>query len=52
MAALTMILGRRLGPLGARVNVQEEPGQDPPRLVIRNDRAKEELGWRPRPWRR
>ncbi len=42
-------LHRRLGPLGARVAVQEAPGEEPPRLVIHNDRAREELGWRPRP---
>jgi hypothetical protein len=24
------------------------PGDDPPRLIIHNDRAREELGWRPR----
>jgi nucleoside-diphosphate-sugar epimerase len=40
---------KRLGPLGARVNVQEAPGEEPPPLVIHNDRAKEVLGWRPRP---
>jgi nucleoside-diphosphate-sugar epimerase len=41
-------LRRRLGPLGTRVNVQEAPGEDPPPLVIHNDRAREVLGWRPR----
>ena len=25
------------------------PGPEPPRLIIHNDRAKRELGWRPRP---
>lgn len=29
--------------------MREAPGEDPPRLVIHNDRAREELGWRPRP---
>ncbi|OIK02111.1 NAD-dependent epimerase/dehydratase family protein [Streptomyces monashensis] len=43
------ILRRRLGPLAARVPTQEAPGDEPPRPVIRNDRAREELGWRPRP---
>jgi dihydroflavonol-4-reductase len=42
-------LRRRLGPLAERVNVQEAPGEDPPPLVIRNDRARAVLGWRPRP---
>jgi nucleoside-diphosphate-sugar epimerase len=43
------ILRRRLGPLAARVPTQEAPGADLPRPVIHNDRAREELGWRPRP---
>lgn len=42
-------LRRRLGPLAARVPTQEAPGDDLPRPVIHNDRAREELGWRPRP---
>jgi len=42
-------LARRLGPLASRVPTQEEPGDDLPRPVIHNDRAREELGWRPRP---
>ncbi len=46
---LAETLRRRLGPLGARVNVAEAPGEDPPPLVIHNDRAREVLGWRPRP---
>jgi len=46
---LAETLRRRLGPLASRVSVQEAPGEDPPRLVIHNDRAREELGWRPRP---
>jgi dihydroflavonol-4-reductase len=46
---LAGILRQRTGPLGAKVNVQEEPGQDPPRLVIHNDKARTELGFRPRP---
>jgi nucleoside-diphosphate-sugar epimerase len=43
------ILRERLGPLAARVPTQEAPGDDLPRPVIHNDRAHEELGWRPRP---
>jgi nucleoside-diphosphate-sugar epimerase len=43
------ILRERLGPLAARVPTQEAPGDDLPRPVIHNDRAREELGWRPRP---
>ena len=45
---LAEILKERTGPLGTKVNVEEEPGQDPPRLVIHNEKAKEELGFRPR----
>jgi nucleoside-diphosphate-sugar epimerase len=45
---LAEILHDRLGPLGERVRVQEEPGGDVPPLVIHNDRARDELGWRPR----
>lgn len=43
------ILRRRLGPLAVRVPAQEAPGDDLPRPVIHNDRARQELGWRPRP---
>jgi nucleoside-diphosphate-sugar epimerase len=42
------VLRQRLGPLGARVPAQEAPGEDRPRPVIHNDRARNELGWRPR----
>jgi nucleoside-diphosphate-sugar epimerase len=42
-------LGRRLGALAARVPTQEAPGDDLPRPIIHNERAREELGWRPRP---
>jgi dihydroflavonol-4-reductase len=31
------------------VPTEEAPGPEPPRLTIHNDRAREELGWRPRP---
>lgn len=41
-------LRRTLGPLGDRVPTQEETGQDRPRPVIHNDRARTQLGWRPR----
>jgi dihydroflavonol-4-reductase len=43
------VLRQRLGPLGERVPTQEAPGEDRPRPVIHNDRARHELGWRPRP---
>jgi nucleoside-diphosphate-sugar epimerase len=42
------ILRERLGPLAARVPTEEAPGPEPPALIIDNDRAKQELGWRPR----
>ena len=32
-----------------RVPTEEAPGPEPPRLIIHNDRARQELGWRPRP---
>ncbi|MGA5302804.1 NAD-dependent epimerase/dehydratase family protein [Nucisporomicrobium flavum] len=41
-------LRRRLGPLADRMPDRELPGDEPPDLVIHNDRAKA-LGWRPRP---
>ena len=46
---LAQILRERLGPLAKRVPTEEAPGPEPARLIIHNDRAKEELGWRPRP---
>ena len=46
---LAGMLRQRFGSLAARVPTEEAPGDDLPRLVIRNDRAKDELGWRPRP---
>jgi len=46
---LAQILRQRLGPLAERVPTEEAPGAEPPRLIIHNDRAREELGWRPRP---
>jgi dihydroflavonol-4-reductase len=46
---LAQILRDRLGPLADRVPTEEAPGEEPPELVIHNDRARNELGWRPRP---
>lgn len=46
---LAQILRERLGPLAKRVPTEEAPGPEPARLIIHNDRAKRELGWRPRP---
>ena len=46
---LAEILRERLGPLAKRVPTEEAPGPEPARLIIHNDRAKRELGWRPRP---
>jgi nucleoside-diphosphate-sugar epimerase len=46
---MAQILRDRLGPLAERVPTEEAPGPEPPRLIIHNDRAKQELGWRPRP---
>ncbi|MFL4908104.1 NAD-dependent epimerase/dehydratase family protein [Streptomyces sp. MMS24-I2-30] len=43
------VLRRRLGPPAARVPTTEAAGDGPPRPVIHNDRARAELGWRPRP---
>lgn len=45
---IAQVLRRRLGPLGANVPTVEGDGQDRPGLIIHNDRAKDELGWRPR----
>jgi nucleoside-diphosphate-sugar epimerase len=46
---MAQILRDRLGPLAERVPTQEAPGPEPRKLIIHNDRAKQELGWRPRP---
>jgi nucleoside-diphosphate-sugar epimerase len=46
---MAQVLRDRLGPLGARVPTQEEPGDELPPLIIHNDRARAELGFRPRP---
>ena len=46
---LAQILRDQLGPLAARTTTAEAPGDELPELVIHNDRARNELGWRPRP---
>ena len=46
---LAGILRARFGPLADLVPTEEAPGPELPPLTIRNDRAKNELGWRPRP---
>ena len=46
---VAQVLRDRLGALAARVPTAEVPGDEPAPLVIRNDRAKRELGFRPRP---
>jgi nucleoside-diphosphate-sugar epimerase len=46
---LAETLRERLGAEAERVPTEEAPGPEPRRLIIHNDRAKEELGWRPRP---
>ncbi|TNC23916.1 NAD-dependent epimerase/dehydratase family protein [Amycolatopsis alkalitolerans] len=43
------ILWHRLGPLAARVPTEEAPGDELPQPILHNDRARDELGWRPRP---
>jgi nucleoside-diphosphate-sugar epimerase len=46
---LAEILRERLGPLAEKAPTEEAPGPEPAELIIHNDRAREELGWRPRP---
>jgi nucleoside-diphosphate-sugar epimerase len=46
---MAQILRERLGALAERAPTEEAPGPEPPRLIIHNDRAKQELGWCPRP---
>jgi dihydroflavonol-4-reductase len=46
---LAQILRDHLGPAGGHVTTVEAPGDDPSPLTIHNDRARRELGWRPRP---
>lgn len=43
------VLRNRLGAFGSQAPTEELPGDDPTPLVIHNDRAKSELGFRPRP---
>jgi nucleoside-diphosphate-sugar epimerase len=43
------VLRQRFGPLAAKAPTEQAPGEDVPPMVIHNDRAKNELGWRPRP---
>ena len=43
------ILKEQLGAFADRIDVEEEPGVEPDPLVIHNDRARRELGFRPRP---
>lgn len=43
------VLRAELGDLASRVTTEELPGEEPTPLVIHNERAKDELGWRPRP---
>ena len=45
---LAETLRAHLGPTGGRVTTDEAPGPEPAPLRIHNDRAKRELGWRPR----
>ena len=42
------ILRRHLGPQAANAPTTQAPGDELPHLVIHNDRARTELGWRPR----
>ncbi|MEZ0110941.1 nucleoside-diphosphate-sugar epimerase [Catenulispora sp. EB89] len=46
---LAAILRDRLGDLAALAPTAEADGPELPRPVIHNERAREELGWRPRP---
>ncbi|MCW2528851.1 MAG: NAD-dependent epimerase/dehydratase, partial [Pseudonocardiales bacterium] len=46
---LAQTLRDRLGALAEQVPTEEAPGEEPASLVIHNDRAKQELGWQPRP---
>jgi nucleoside-diphosphate-sugar epimerase len=46
---LAQILREHLGSAGEHVTANEVPGEDPSPLTIHNDRAKQELGWQPRP---
>ena len=43
------VLRERLGDFAERVPTEEAPGEELPPLVIHNERAKQELGFSPRP---
>ena len=45
---VAQVLRERLGAFAERVPTEEVLGEEPPPLVIHNDRAKRELGFRPR----
>ena len=47
---VAQLLRERFGELAAQVPADEAPGDELPPLVIHNERAKTELGFRPRPW--
>lgn len=46
---VAQVLRGRLGALARRVPTEQAPGEELPPLVIHNDRARDELGFRPRP---
>lgn len=46
---VALALREHLGDLGAQAPTEEAPGEDVPKPTIHNDRARTELGWRPRP---
>jgi nucleoside-diphosphate-sugar epimerase len=48
---LAQVLKEHLGADGERVTTEEAPGDEPPPLIIHNERAKRELAWAPRPAR-
>ena len=45
---VAQVLREQLGAFADRVPTKEVPGEEPPPLVIHNDRAKHELGFHPR----
>jgi nucleoside-diphosphate-sugar epimerase len=46
---LAQAIRDHLGAAGANVTLHEAPGEEPAPLTIHNDRARQELGWQPRP---
>lgn len=46
---LALTLRDHLGPAGENITTEEAPGEDPSPLTIHNDRARQDLAWRPRP---